>query len=393
MTGRNLFPAAILICIFLFIGGAFVSLDFKEKLPALETAGSTQSVLSEPCKNECKSSGGESLPRGIVTRTSDLEMQSLGGSPRSLKKKGKTTQKSLLAIAVGVKQKKVVNQIVQKFSSNNFVIMLFHYDGIVDGWKDMPWSGSALHVSAINQTKWWFAKRFLHPDIVTEYKYIFLWDEDLGVDHFHPGRYLSIIEKEGLEISQPALDTSKSQVHHRITARWRKGNVHRRIYNYHGGGQSCDENSIYPPCTGWVEMMAPVFSRAAWHCVWYMIQNDLIHAWGLDMQLGYCAQGDRSKNVGVVDSEYIVHKAIPTLGSYDDEKATGETSNNLTQIKTEKSKAEVRAGSHASSDRSAVRYRSYRELEIFRRRWNQAVEEDKCWIDPYRKPKKKANNN
>ncbi|KAH7684787.1 hypothetical protein IHE45_04G001100 [Dioscorea alata] len=359
MTGRNLFPAAILICIFLFIGGAFVSLDFKEKLPALETAGSTQSVLSEPCKNECKSSGGESLPRGIVTRTSDLEMQSLGGSPRSLKKKGKTTQKSLLAIAVGVKQKKVVNQIVQKFSSNNFVIMLFHYDGIVDGWKDMPWSGSALHVSAINQTKC----------------------------------YLSIIEKEGLEISQPALDTSKSQVHHRITARWRKGNVHRRIYNYHGGGQSCDENSIYPPCTGWVEMMAPVFSRAAWHCVWYMIQNDLIHAWGLDMQLGYCAQGDRSKNVGVVDSEYIVHKAIPTLGSYDDEKATGETSNNLTQIKTEKSKAEVRAGSHASSDRSAVRYRSYRELEIFRRRWNQAVEEDKCWIDPYRKPKKKANNN
>lgn len=22
----------------------------------------------------------------------------------------------------------------------------------------------------------------------------------------------------------------------------------------------------------WIEMMAPVFSRAAWRCVWYMIQ-------------------------------------------------------------------------------------------------------------------------
>lgn len=37
-------------------------------------------------------------------------------------------------------------------------------------------------------------------------------------------------------------------------------------------------------------MMAPVFSKAAWRCVWYMMQNDLIHAWGLDLQLGYCAQ-------------------------------------------------------------------------------------------------------
>jgi hypothetical protein len=85
--------------------------------------------------------------------------------------------------------------------------------------------------------------------------------------------------------------------------------------------------------------MAPVFSRAAWKCVWHLIQvqlsssltilskiilmivnnnllfgfikcewkviafnnlftvanllnlqNDLIHGWGLDMKLGYCAQ-------------------------------------------------------------------------------------------------------
>lgn len=84
----------------------------------------------------------------------------------------------------------------------------------------------------------------------------------------------------------------------------------RRIYKSRGGGR-CYENSTAPPCTGlsfflpeifnfigslhllflkmlrvffvdyfysifvlnrWVEMMAPVFSRAAWRCVWYMIQ-------------------------------------------------------------------------------------------------------------------------
>ncbi|RRT83246.1 hypothetical protein B296_00000423, partial [Ensete ventricosum] len=42
----------------------------------------------------------------------------------------------------------------------------------------------------------------------------------------------------------------------------------------------------------WVEGMAPVFSRSAWHCAWHLIQNDLIHGWGMDMKLGYCAQVD-----------------------------------------------------------------------------------------------------
>jgi hypothetical protein len=34
----------------------------------------------------------------------------------------------------------------------------------------------------------WFAKRFLHPDIVVAYKYIFVWDEDIGVENFHASR-------------------------------------------------------------------------------------------------------------------------------------------------------------------------------------------------------------
>jgi len=76
------------------------------------------------------------------------------------------------------------------------------------------------------------------------------------------------------------------------------------------------------------------------------MQNDLIHAWGLDRQLGYCAQvtpsssnnsyflfivpstytlfdvqGDRTKNVGIVDSEYIIHLGLPTLGVLDRNKA------------------------------------------------------------------------
>ncbi|XP_006606437.1 uncharacterized protein LOC114401774 isoform X2 [Glycine soja] len=268
---------------------------------------------------------------------------------------------NLFAMVVGIKQKDLVNKMVKKFIDSNFVVMLFHYDGIVDEWKDLEWSSRVIHVSAIDQSKWWFAKRFLHPDIVAEYDYIFLWDEDLGVEHFHPDKYVSIIKREGLEISQPALDPKKSEVHHQITARGRRSSVHRRTYRASNDGKGCDKSSTAPPCTGWIEMMAPVFSRAAWRCVWYMIQNDLIHAWGLDMQLGYCAQGDRTKKVGVVDAEYIVHYNRPTLGGID----------------------KTMVSSQEKDHRVDVRRLSYQELDIFRKRWEKAVEEDKCWVDPF----------
>ena len=36
----------------------------------------------------------------------------------------------------------------------------------------------------------WYAKRFLHPDLVEPYEYIFIWDEDLGLEHFNPTKYV-----------------------------------------------------------------------------------------------------------------------------------------------------------------------------------------------------------
>ncbi|XP_039019200.1 uncharacterized protein LOC120150628 [Hibiscus syriacus] len=278
-----------------------------------------QNSKSDTCQIQCRPPGSEALPQGIVVKTSNLQMQPLWHN--GVNNANPEPSSNLLAIAVGIKQKEIVDRIVKKFPARDFVVMLFHYDGIVDEWKYFEWSDRAIHVSAMNQTKWWFAKRFLHPDIVAQYKYIFLWDEDLGVDNFDPIHYLSIVEDEGLEISQPALDPVKSEVHHQITARQRNSRVHRRIYKFKGSGR-CDGRSTAPPCIGWVEMMAPVFSRAAWRCVWYMIQNDLIHAWGLDMQLGYCVQGDRMKNVGVVDAQYVVHFGLPTLGVKDENEAS-----------------------------------------------------------------------
>ena len=118
--------------------------------------------------------------------------------------------------------------------------------------------------------KWWFAKRFLHPDVVAGYEYVFLWDEDVEADAFDPVRYLDVVRREGLEVSQPALDR-RSEIHHGITGRAANGgDVHRRFYKPASvlGGGGCDDGSTGPPCAGWLEVMVPVFSRAAWRCSW-----------------------------------------------------------------------------------------------------------------------------
>lgn len=38
--------------------------------------------------------------------------------------------------------------------SDNFTIVLFHYDGRITEWDEFEWSKRAIHVSAAKQTKW-----------------------------------------------------------------------------------------------------------------------------------------------------------------------------------------------------------------------------------------------
>uniref|UniRef100_A0A803L882 Uncharacterized protein n=1 Tax=Chenopodium quinoa TaxID=63459 RepID=A0A803L882_CHEQI len=294
-------------------------------------------------------------------------MRPLWGTPVKKKK-----NMNLLAMAVGWKQKESVDKIVRKFIVNNFFVMLFHYDGNVDDWKEFRWSSRALHIVAAHQTKWWFAKRFLHPDIVSQYSYIFLWDEDLGVENFSVQRYLYVIKKEGLEISQPALDPDKSEVHHKLTARQKGALVHRRINNVLPDGRKCDENSTEPPCTGWVEMMAPVFSRAAWRCAWYIIQ------------------GDRTRKVGIVDSDYVIHYGLPTLGGTAQNKTDTEASSQeVGKVSSSDSLQGETSTSNKTDARNAVRKQSLTDLEKFKNRWKKAVKDDDCWTDPFQRSMKK----
>ncbi|CAD6220167.1 unnamed protein product [Miscanthus lutarioriparius] len=227
-----------------------------------------------------------------------------------------------------IKNKAVVDKLVSKFPAPTFTVMLFHYDGTVEQWGDLEWSDRAVHVAVRGRTKWWFAKRFLHPDVVAENDYAFVWDEDIEVDAFNPIRYLGVVRREGLEVSQPARrraprSTTPSR-HATIVVDGRRrapagvANAwlwtvvtqtgrHFRILRLSRARTCAPARRGFPRA---IRRTAPVrpFGPDA-----FRVQNDLIHGWGLDYRLGYCAQGDRALNVGVVDSEYVLHRGVPIL--------------------------------------------------------------------------------
>lgn len=228
----------------------------------------------------------------------------------------------LVTFTVGVQQKDGIDRAVKKFSGN-FTVMLFHYDGKASEWDEFEWSRQAIHVSAPGQSKWWFAKRFLHPDAVASYDYIFVWDEDLGLENFEAEEYMRVVQRHGLEISQPAMDPGSKALTWAVTKRRRDVEVHRMAEvpyaNKRGGGGQC-RDPLLPPCAAFVEMMAPVFSREAWECVWNMIQNDLVHGWGMDFNFHRCVGGRGSgdkgafERMGIVDSQWVAHRDLSSLG-------------------------------------------------------------------------------
>ncbi|XP_076903778.1 uncharacterized protein LOC143558927 [Bidens hawaiensis] len=217
--------------------------------------------------------------------------------------------KYLVTFTVGYDQKENINEAVKKFSEN-FTLLLFHYDGRASEWSEFEWSKRAIHVSAHKQSKWWYAKRFLHPDIVAPYDYIFIWDEDLGLDEFDAEKYIELIKKHGLEISQPGLSENIGHLSWQMTRRRNDTEVHKLAKEKDGW---CFHPHL-PPCAAFVEIMAPAFSRNAWRCVWNMIQNDLVHGWGLDFALRRCVEPAHEK-IGVVDAQPIVHQTLPSLGN------------------------------------------------------------------------------
>ncbi|GJN36446.1 hypothetical protein PR202_gb25352 [Eleusine coracana subsp. coracana] len=83
-----------------------------------------------------------------------------------------------------------------------------------------------------------------------------------------------------------------------------------------------------------------------------MLQNDLIHGWGLEYKLGYCIDSARARSVGVVNSKYVLHRGVPVLDN----------------------------GGNSAGRAVA---RRLKKMQIIQRRWNAAATQDESWTDPY----------
>ncbi|KAK4763937.1 hypothetical protein SAY87_013375 [Trapa incisa] len=223
--------------------------------------------------------GAERLAPRIVAAESDLYLHRLWGNPSE---DLTSTPRYLVTFTVGYDQRNNIDTAVKKEISQLFCFTMM----------DEPLNGeslsgpSRLYISGAKADK----MRFLHPDIVAPYDYIFIWDEDLGVENFDAERYIKLVRKHGLEISQPGLESKK-----RITWKMTKRRNYLEVHKF-------------------IEIMAPVFSRDAWRCVWHMLQNDLVHGWGLDFVLRKCVEPAHDK-IRVVDAQWVVHQSVPSLSN------------------------------------------------------------------------------
>ncbi|ORZ34191.1 hypothetical protein BCR44DRAFT_1436752 [Catenaria anguillulae PL171] len=161
----------------------------------------------------------------------------------------------LIAVPVGIKSLPVIAPVLQQFHAEGFDVIVFHYDAGDAVWaKQVPEYKHWAAVSAHRQSKFWFAKRFLTPAVVDNYDYLFLWDDD----------FVQLLKDHHIHVGQPAL-LSGTQPN------WQKPLV--SVHNHTGA---------VGRFTSFVEVMFPVFSRAAWPCAWRLLPYDGVSFWGAD---------------------------------------------------------------------------------------------------------------
>ncbi|KAG8080081.1 hypothetical protein GUJ93_ZPchr0007g3499 [Zizania palustris] len=102
--------------------------------------------------------------------------------------------------------------------------------------------------------------------------------------------------------------------------------------------------------------------------------------------------GDRTKNIGVVDSEYLVHRGVQTLGGSSVKLSNGKNIDPL-RPKTAQAQQQTRVRRAGLDMRTKIRRNSRLELGDFQKRWERAAREDRAWVDPFARSRRKRKNN
>jgi hypothetical protein len=188
-----------------------------------------------------------------------------------------TSDRCLLAIATSAIHKENVARIVERFGPA-FEKWLFVWDGST--FEETQFADCRV-IHRDRFKKCHFALELLTPDAAAPYDYVFLWDDDVDVDQFYPELFLEIMRRNELEMAQPALAPG-SHVSHRITLQ------------HPGIGRFTD----------FVEVMAPVWTRAAWKKWHAMLVPENHWGWGYDVAARSACGYDR---MGIIDCTPVRH--------------------------------------------------------------------------------------
>lgn len=196
-------------------------------------------------------------------------------------------KKYLYASPVGKDGKNYLTKIINEFGHDDFDYIIFTFDGVSLEEEIFD----KCTVISEKGRRWYFMKKYVTPALVNQYKYVFIWPDDIDIENFSYSNFINVIKRNRLQVVQPAL-TEQSYCSHPLL--FKKNDV--------PVGRLVD----------FVEIMVPVFTAKSWRVFWKYINYEKNPCgWGMDELM--CSLCGFSK-VGVVDSEAVTHTRKVTYG-------------------------------------------------------------------------------
>jgi hypothetical protein len=151
--------------------------------------------------------------------------------------------------------------ILRVFPSNHFDHVIMLHDA--SNWSNHPGFQTFIWIRAVNQVRFWYIKRFLPPQILRAYRYIWIIDDDVRFT-FDPLVYECVMKQLKIPFSSP---TRLSGVaYHSITRQDKKSqpNIGR--------------------WTNFIEIGPVIVGQSnVWQCLWHYLLPSIGAGYGLDL--------------------------------------------------------------------------------------------------------------
>ena len=169
----------------------------------------------------------------------------------------KASSRSLYFSPVGKNGLEFFRKIRARFPDSIFDFLIIAYDDAEFGELS-----AGIELVRDRGQKWRLIKKYLTPERVANYEYVFMWDDDIDPGSFDSAQFIEILRRNHLDIAQPSL-TSDSYSFHPITVQ-RSSEVGR--------------------LTNFVEIMCPVYAAKTWPAIYSYIDPDINEfGWGYDL--------------------------------------------------------------------------------------------------------------